>query len=210
MKRAVAPVVTLLIVAGILVWLLTRPDDGPPPGAAPPPSSPAAVPTPSPVAPRACPTTAKRPFEPRTISVTGIAPDTRVIMPPREANDVPGTPPLTSAGKTQFAFDREQGIRPGDKQGNVLLNAHTWPDGSALGNRLLDGLHRGDRIVVQGARTRLCYRVTKRVEVSAAEGLASYYDTSGKPQLAIVVCSGRRLGPGRWENRTVWFASPRA
>jgi len=109
-----------------------------------------------------------------------------------------------------FAWDREQGIRPGDPAGNVLLNAHTWPDGSALGNHLLAGLHRGDRIVVNGVTERLCYRVTERVEVLAERGLPRYYATDGAPQLAIVVCSGRRLGPGEWEKRTVWFASPSA
>ena len=121
---------------------------------------------------------------------------------------MPGVPPLTSGGKAVFAWDREQGIRPGDPAGNVLLNAHTWPDGSALGNHLLAGLHRGDRIVVRGDTARLCYRVTERVEVLAERGLPRYYATDGAPQLAIVVCSGRRLGPGEWEKRTVWFASP--
>ncbi len=123
---------------------------------------------------------------------------------------MPGVPPLTSAGKSVFAWDREQGIRPGDPAGNVLFNAHTWPDGSALGNRLLAGLRHGDRIVVLGDNARLCYRVTQRVEVPAAREMPRYYATDGPPQLAIVVCSGRRLGPGVWEKRTVWFASPSA
>ena len=123
---------------------------------------------------------------------------------------MPGVPPLTSTGKFQFAWDREQGIRPGDPAGNVLLNAHTWPDGSALGNHLLAELQRGDRIVVRGGTARLCYRVTERVEVLAERGMPRYYARDGSPQLAIVVCSGRRLGPGVWEKRTVWFASPSA
>ena len=141
----------------------------------------------------------------------GVTSGAAVVMPPRLADGVPGAPPLTPAGKTVFAFDREQGIRPGDPGGNVLLNAHTWPDGSALGNRLLAGLQLGDRIVVHGpASTRLCYRVSERVEVLASKGLARYYDRVGPPQLAIVVCSGRRLGPGNWEKRTIWFARPAA
>ena len=119
-------------------------------------------------------------------------------------------PPLTSGGKSVFAWDRAQGIRPGDPAGNVLLNAHTWPDGSALGNRLLAGLQLGDQIVVRGVKARLCYRVTERVEVLAERGMPRYYTADGPPQLAIVVCSGRRLAPGVWEKRTVWFASPSA
>jgi sortase family protein len=152
----------------------------------------------------------KHAFRPRRITVPGVTRDAVVVAPPREADGVPGAPPLTSSGKTEFAWDREQGIRPGDSAGNVLLNAHTWPDGSAVGNRLLATLHRGDRIVVRGDTERLCYRVTERVEVLATRGLKRYYTRDGPPQLALVVCSGRRLGPGVWTKRTVWFASPAA
>jgi len=131
-----------------------------------------------------------------------------VVTPPRSADGVPGVPPLTNAGKSVFAWDREQGVRPGDLAGNVLLNAHTWPDGSALGNHLLADLQRGDRIVLHGSNARLCYRVTERVQVPAQRAMPRYYSTDGPPQVAIVVCSGRRLAPGVWEKRTVWFASP--
>jgi hypothetical protein len=130
-----------------------------------------------------------------------------VVAPPRDADDIPGTPPLTTAGKELFGWDRAQGIRPGDPRGNVIVNAHTWPDGSALGNRLLAELARGDRVYVRGAGARLCYRVTERVEVPAEDGLPRYYAKTGPPRLAILVCSGRRLGPGIWTKRTVWFAS---
>lgn len=156
----------------------------------------------------ACTPAARQPFGPQRITVPGVTRNAAVVRPARE-DGVPGTPPLTSYGKTLFAFDLAQGVQPGDSAGNVLLNAHTWPDGTALGNRLLAGLQEGDKIVVQGdGAARLCYRVTERVEVLASKGLARYYDQDGPPQLAIVVCSGRRLGPGVWEKRTVWFASP--
>ena len=42
----------------------------------------------------------------------------------------------------------------------------------------------------------------------ATRRAAAYYAKDGQPQLAIVVCSGRRLGPGQWEKRTIWFARP--
>lgn len=145
------------------------------------------------------------------ISVPGAAADAPVVFPPRDANDIPGTPPLTEAGKSTFAMDLQQGIEPGDPHGNVLLNAHTWPDGSALGNRLLAVMTLGHRVVVRGgpgAGTRLCYRVTERVEVPAEQGLVRYYAAHGRPRLAILVCSGERLGPGVWTKRTVFFASP--
>jgi len=151
---------------------------------------------------------ASRPFVPTRISVPGVVARAGVIAPPRDARGVPGVPPLTEEGKRLFAWDRGQGIRPGARRGNVLLNAHTWPDGSALGNRLLSGLRKGDRIVVRGAHGRLCFRVTERVEVPADRPMHRYYARRGPHRLAIVVCSGRRLGPGVWEKRTVWFASP--
>jgi hypothetical protein len=158
--------------------------------------------------PRPACDTVEEAFDPRAITVPGVTRNAAVVAPPRDANGVPGTPPLSTYGKSLFAWDRDQGIRPGDAAGNVLLNAHTWPDGSALGNRLLAGLERGDRIVVHGDAAELCYRVTERVEVLAERGLPRYHATGGPPQLAIVVCSGRRLGPGVWEKRTVWFAAP--
>jgi hypothetical protein len=163
-------------------------------------------PSPSPAERRACDDEG-RPVRPTAITVSGVAQRLPVVAPPRDANGIPGVPPLTEAGKATFAWDREQGIRPGDPRGNVLLNAHTWPDGSALGNDLLADLREGDRIVVHGRGTQLCYRVSERVEVMAADGLPRYYATKGPHQLAIVVCSGRRLGPGEWEKRTVWFAT---
>lgn len=172
-------------------------------------TQPTPTPTPTPT-PRPTCATAIRDFAPRTIVVPGITKGVSVVHPPRDVDGVPGVPPLTTRGKAVFAWDREQGIRPGDPAGNVLLNTHTWPDGSALGNHLLADLHVGGRIVVRGAqpRLRLCYRVTERIEVPADMDMPLYYVTDGPPQLAILVCSGRRLGPGRWEKRTIWFASP--
>jgi sortase (surface protein transpeptidase) len=121
---------------------------------------------------------------------------------------VPGVPP-TSA-KHSFAWDRPPGIKPGADRGNVLLNAHTWPDGSAVGNEMLDELYKGDRIVLRGARSELCYTVTQRIEVRFADGYPPYFDRNGSPKVALIVCSGKRLGPGDWTHRTIWFAEPTA
>ena len=206
-KRTVAVAVAVMVV-GSVGWL-ARPADERDPLGAPPARSPAAQVEPATSAPPhdSCDSVPPA-FDPRIVTVPSVRRGVPVITPPRDADGVPGVPPLTSGGKSVFAWDREQGIRPGDPAGNVLLNAHTWPDGSGLGNHLLTGLRRGDPIVVLGVNARLCYRVTERVEVPAARAMPRYYTTDGPPQLAIVVCSGRRLGPGVWEKRTVWFASP--
>jgi hypothetical protein len=220
-SRVVAIIVAVVVlavgaVAAVAWWIGEATKEQPAPPQAQAPAAQAPVPT-SPATPtttasrsRSCAAGVARPYVPTLIKVAGMSRARSVIAPPRDARGIPGVPPLTTGGKQVFAWDPEQGIRPGDRRGNVLLNAHTWPDGSALGNELLDTLEQGDRIVVRGKDATLCYRVTERVEVSAAAGLPRYYAIDGPPQLAIVVCSGRRLGPGAWENRTIWFASPTA
>ena len=155
-----------------------------------------------------CPTTLNKPLTPKRITVQGVTTKAKVIMPKRLAGRVPGDPPLTEAGKEMFAFDKYTGIYPGTPFGVVRMNAHVWPDGSAVGNRMLKNLKIGNRIVVFGLTKKLCYRVVDKVVVDADKTLLRYYRTDGKPRLGIVVCSGKRLGPGNWTKRTVWFAKP--
>jgi len=213
MKRlGVIAVVVVLLAVGGLAWYATRGVAG---SGQPRASSPTALPTraAAPAAtrtpsPSTAPCSRAKPFTPRTLTVRGVTDHRPVVSIPRDQNGVPGVPPISDVGKREFAFDPDQGIRPGDRFGNVLLNAHTWPDGTALGNQLLAGAHRGTRIVVAGGGHRLCYHVTRRVEVDATKPQPAYFATDGRPQLAIVVCSGVRLGPGEWTKRTIWYASP--
>jgi hypothetical protein len=155
----------------------------------------------------ACPTTVPTPITPVRIAMQHVTKGAPVIAPPR-VNGVPGVPPLTTAGKHEVAWDRAQHIKPGALHGNVLMNAHVWPDGSAIGNAMLKRLHKGDRIVVFGKNRKLCYRVVDRVQLRPTQGLTRYYSRIGKPQLAIVTCSGKRIGPGVWTMRTIWYARP--
>jgi hypothetical protein len=152
-----------------------------------------------------------RGFRPTSVTIPGTIRGARVLALGQDRYGTPRTPPLTNRGKWQFAWDRDSGIRPGERYGVVRLNAHTYPAfaGRALGNRLLASLYRGDRIVVAGPNgQRLCYRVTKRVRVRAGGSLHGYYSASGPSRLAILVCSGKRRGPGNWSHRTIWFAKP--
>jgi hypothetical protein len=161
-----------------------------------------------PAAPDRCPE-AKRPFVPKSIVIPGVDKHSTVLALRRDRRNIPRTPPLTNRGKWQFAWDKPANIMPGSPRGNVKLNAHTYPDGSALGNRLLRQLHRDQKIIVLGRDgKRLCYEVTRRIQVSGDRPYPPYYSTTGKPQLAILVCSGRRRGPGNWSHRTIWYASP--
>ena len=126
---------------------------------------------------------------------------------------MPLPPPLTSQGKWQLAWDKASRTRPGSEQGVVRLTAHTYPRfaGAALGNRLLSRLRPGALIKVSGPTgSRLCYRVTRRVTVRAERSVAAYYSSTGRPRLAILVCTGTRRGPGDWSHRAIWFAEPTA
>jgi hypothetical protein len=100
-------------------------------------------------------------FRPASIAVPGVVRRAAVLALPRDDRNVPGVPPLSD--KASFAWD-DGGIRPGSAQGNVLMNTHTWPDGSATGNLLLEHLEVGDRIVLRGEGEKLCYEITERIE----------------------------------------------
>lgn len=169
-------------------------------------ASPTPNPAPSPTTPSWCETPATEPFTPTRITVQGVVREAKVLALPRDSSNVPRVPPTSQAGKQQVAWDRPPGIEPGSPKGNVLLNAHTWPDGLALGNKFLKGLDEGDRIVLHGDGATSCYEVDKRIEVRASDGYVPYYDREGPPQVALLVCSGKRLGPGDWTHRTIWFA----
>jgi hypothetical protein len=159
--------------------------------------------------PAVCRAPARRGFWPLQANVRLVGKHVPVI-PVGRTHGVPNSPPLTTSGKRSFGWDH-RGPAPGSRHGNVRFNAHTYPDGSALGNRLLARLHVGARIIVRGANgIGICYRVTKRIRVTPRSYAArvGYYNTTGKPKLAIVVCSPPRLGPGNWKYRTIWYAKP--
>lgn len=202
--------VVALVLAVLFAWLLLRGGDEPERPAAVP-TTPFATPTPTPTPPPAdpCAQPATDGFVPTSITVDGVARRAQVLALPRDAAGVPGVPPVSD--KLSFAWDRG-GVEPGSTEGHVLLNTHTWPDGTAMGNKLLAGLDVGGRLVLAAGtgagRQVACYAVTERTEVLASDGFPGWDAVDGPPQVVIVVCSGKRLGPGNWTHRTLWFASP--
>jgi hypothetical protein len=211
--RRSALVATLVAALILLVWVLLRPEPLQSEEAAPPARQ--AVTAGSVLAPKPCFRPAGAPFTPTRVTVPGVTRDATVLALPRDSANVPQAPPISSAGKTQFAWSIDPDPMPGAAQGNALFNAHTWPDGTALGNKLLAGLEVGGRIIVHGksadgqAQT-LCYQVTKRDVIIASDGSWEYYERNGPHQLALIVCSPPRLGPGHWLKRTIWYATPLA
>ncbi|WP_426245663.1 class F sortase [Nocardioides sp. LHG3406-4] len=215
-----ALVALAVLLVGVTAWVVR--DQGEQPDRSATDSSTAvATPTPTPTpTPTVPPPTERKPraeprcratsggFTPTSMSVRGVTPGAPVLAIPRDGNGVVGVPPLTAEGKAELAWDAP-GVAPGSPAGHVLFNAHTWPDGSALGNRLLGSLQAGGRILVRGADGELaCYDVSRRTEVPAETLMPEIYSPEGPPQLVIIVCSGTRRGPGDWSHRTLWFASP--
>ncbi|MDQ6522994.1 class F sortase [Nocardioides sp. LHD-245] len=154
-------------------------------------------------------TTPAGPFSPATASVPAIGRSVSVVRVRRTPAGAVGTPPVTKRGKWLMGLDPQ--VRPGGGKGTVIMAAHTWPDNSALGNALLRSLGVGDRLRLANgkASATACYQVTKRKKYAAAKvPRKKAFRWWGPEQLVIVVCSGKRLGPGRWTHRTIWYATP--
>lgn len=200
-----AGVLVVALVVALLVWWLSRDEEREPPIVAPTPSlTPSQNPSPT-VRADPCATQARAGFVPTTISVEGVTRRAEVVGLPRDGAGVVGVPPIDD--KDVFAWDLG-GVEPGSAEGHVLLNTHTWPDGSAMGNQLLDALQVGDGLQLGRPGKVACYRVSERVEVRVEDGYPGWSATDGPSQVVIVVCSGERRGPGDWSHRTLWFADP--
>ncbi|MGN6162288.1 MAG: class F sortase [Marmoricola sp.] len=204
-----------VVLAILAALIITGLNDGSAPAAVPPPTpapqtvragttlSPLPVPT--------CATGASKPFVPTRIMMAGVITPAPVLALARDWRGVPSVAPISAAGMHEFAWDKGPvGILPGSSQGNALFNAHTWPwpAGGALGNDMLLRLRPGKVIVLHGKGVTQCYRVTKQIQVPAQSEYPGFYERTGPPQIAIIVCSGVRAGPGDWLSRTIWFASP--
>lgn len=201
-----AAVIAAVLVASLIAIMEST--SGPGKSAAPPPQT---VLPGTPLFEEPCAVGASGPFVPTSLAIPGVIRPSTVLALARNGYGVPDVPPLTETGKHEFAWDKGPvGILPGSSRGNALFNAHTWPWwlAPAYGNLMLKGLHKGGTIVLKGAGVTQCYRVTKRVEVPADGRYPGFYDRTGRPQIAIIVCSGVRAGPGDWLSRTIWFASP--
>jgi hypothetical protein len=149
---------------------------------------------------------------PTAASIAHVTDAVPVLALNRDSTNTPGVPPLTDAGKRTLAWDAE-GALPGSAHGNVNLNAHTWPDGTAPGNAMLRQLSAGDVVVLRGSgNQRQCYQVEEKLQVPAVDVpqvvLDRYYEVDGPSELTLLTCSGTRVRPGKWTHRTLWYATP--
>lgn len=153
----------------------------------------------------------KRPrhgFVPTRARIPAIGRSVRVVEVGRTSSGAVGAVPTTDANKWVMSMDPQ--TLPASRRGSVLLAGHTWPDGSALGNAMLKNLHRGDRIVLAGKNHKVaCYRVSERKSYPVNDVPSrSAFRSSGNERVVIVACSGKRLSPGHWSRRTLWYAVP--
>src|SRR4051794_30083251 len=206
-RRYVLLAVALIVALLAALWFFRPSHDSPVVRPTPVVEDPSRHPTPAPKA-DPCASQASSEFAPSRVTVPGVFANAPVLALGRDSKNVPSVPPVTETGKREVAWDRPPGIMPGAPNGNVLLNVHTWPNGTALGNQLLNGLEIGGRIIVKNGADVLCYRGERRTQVPTATLIPALYDTSGPPELVIIACSGKRLGPGNWTQRTLWYAVP--
>jgi hypothetical protein len=155
--------------------------------------------------PGSCDGGATQPFTPATVDIDDVGQNLPVQPLPRDGEDVPGVPPVSATHTV--ALDAP-GPQPGSERGLVRLNAHTWPNGAALGNQMLANFDVGDVLTLRRGAVKVCYRVTKRVEVDGYATYEPFYALDGPSQFAFIVCSGERVGPGDWNKRTIWFGTP--
>jgi len=194
--RAVIPIAALVAATLITVALLP-PEPGPGPLQTAE-LTPVRIPGP-------CEGGAKKPFTPTTADIEDVREDLPIQPLPREREDIPGVPPVNATHTV--ALDAP-GPRPGAERGLVRFNAHTWPNGAALGNEMLARFDVGDVLMLRNGDDKLCYRVTERVEVDGYATYEPFYELDGPSRFAFIVCSGQRLGPGNWNKRTIWFGKP--
>jgi hypothetical protein len=156
--------------------------------------------------PGPCERGATKPFTPKTIDIENVRKGLPIVGLARDGSDVPGVPPVNATHTV--AWDAP-GPKPGSESGLVRFNAHTWPNNGALGNEMLAHFQIGDILTVHDGDTKLCYEVTERVEVGANSGYKPFFENLNVPsRFAFIVCSGKRLGPGDWSMRTIWFGTP--
>lgn len=198
MRRSLAVVAALLLLAGCTQTPVAGPDPGPATAAAPSPSLPSG--------------TATRPAPAPSEEVPAV-PTTRATLPPGQGPAAPARfrsgaigvdLPVVAVGVAddgQMELPRtvqevgwySYGPRPGDREGTTVLAGHvdTRADGLGPFVRLRD-LRRGDELILTDARGRdRRYLVTAVEDVEKSElALERLFRRDGAPELRVVTCGG--------------------
>lgn len=163
--------------------------------------------------PAGCSTQAS-PIVPTRITMGSVTTDSPVLSLGLAGDGSIETPPFDQPRSVGWF---NGGPKPGAAQGKVVLTAHTFHKGGALGNALHDeksGLKVGDVIRVTDASGKtLCYRYTKQAKLLVKNydpNSTAVYDNDGKPMLAIVICWDWDAARKFWDSRVVYYAEPLA
>ncbi|MDF1487891.1 class F sortase [Tessaracoccus caeni] len=226
-RYAVIAVVAVILVA--LVYYLSRPDgqntEPKPTGSVSMVTEPSATSSPAPAAspspsvsvadspPAGCVTTATEGFTPTRYTIESLDVDEPVVsLPLTDDGSIPA-PPKREA---RVAAWWNEGPIPGDDEGRVILSIHTYRNGGALGNELLDEktdktpLKKGDIIALHDDKgNTACYEYADFTEIVAAD-----YDPNsdvmikedGAPSLVLIICTAFDWDTEIWENRALFYA----
>ncbi|WP_394276755.1 class F sortase [Luteococcus sp.] len=165
----------------------------------------------SPAPPAGCSTDFSR-MTPTRATVGDLVRDTPVLSLGVAKDGSVATPPFSQPNSIGWY---NLGPRPGDVTGKVVLTAHTFRNGGALGNAMhasKDGLRPGDVIRISDASGRtLCYRYTTSTKIAVKDydpDSTVLYDAKGRHQLAIVTCWDFDARREHWDSRIIYYAEP--
>lgn len=125
-----------------------------------------------------------------------------------DADGAPATPPGND-GYTLAWYDK--GPQAGSGAGHVVLTAHTFRYGGALGNDLNAGLLSPGAVfrISDDAGHTVCYRFSHALKVRVADydpRSDVLYDEAGDPELVLVVCADYPLTGGDPQSRALYYA----
>ncbi|SER48608.1 Sortase family protein [Propionibacterium cyclohexanicum] len=142
------------------------------------------------------------------ITIDGRTPAMPMLQLGLAADGSPATPPGNDSHTVAWY---DQGPAVGSATGHVILTAHTFRYGGALGNELNNGLlHEGDIIrISDGTGHTVCYRFSHALKVLVQDydpRSDVLYSQTGAPQLVLVVCADYPLTGGEPKARALYYA----
>lgn len=214
-RRSLIPILAaalvIILAVGAFLWFGRNGDT---PAVAPTPTATATAPSPNGSAqpsttpdPDAC-TPFKQQFVPTKLTIPELGVESPIIALGRDESDAAAAPPKDQPNTTGW-FD--EGPKAASSQGKVLLTIHTYRNGGALGNQLLDEWKPGMTLKLSdGAGNVACYTTGEELKFNVAdydpESKVLYDWDSPEPQVAIIVCDDFNQQKQDWDARVIFYA----
>ena len=158
--------------------------------------------------PEGCATQATA-MTPARMTIPSMDLDTQVLSLGLADDGSIATPPFSQPDAVGWF---NQGPKPGADKGKVVLTAHTFHAGKALGNKLFEkdhGLKPGALITLRDAQGKVqCFRFTTAQKIAVKDydpDSTAVYDNLGDPMLAIVICWDYEPATKFWASRIVFY-----